>query len=280
MAVYKSSFTRALKPNVLNKYMIEMLCCILISISVLIASVQKNIFFQDLKYSVVSFSKPFIFSIAKPFEYFNNFLLYIGDLKSAHDQNKVLKKQNHEFRILLNEKDFYEIENHRLKKILELESKDYTKKLVGRILIDPYARPNSSLTIDLGKKDGLKINDIVFNENGMIGRIEELGETSSKVLMLLNENSVIPVISKESKKSFFVQGDVNQLKIKHLENSGSLLNNEVILTTDAAGYFKSGIIVGHVNKNNDEIIIQPIAKKSDSIYVSVLVYDFRDFVDW
>ena len=107
MAVYKSSFTRALKPNVLNKYMIEMLCCILISISVLIASVQKNIFFQDLKYSVVSFSKPFIFSIAKPFEYFNNFLLYIGDLKSAHDQNKVLKKQNHEFRILLNEKDFY-----------------------------------------------------------------------------------------------------------------------------------------------------------------------------
>ena len=134
--------------------------------------------------------------------------------------------------------------------------------------------------ISIGKKDGLKINDIVFNENGMIGRIEELGETSSKVLMLLNENSVIPVISKESKKSFFVQGDVNQLKIKHLENSGSLLNNEVILTTDAAGYFKSGIIVGHVDKNNDEIIIQPIAKKSDSIYVSVLVYDFRDFVDW
>ena len=280
MAVYKSSFTRALKPNVLNKYMIEMLFCILISISVIIASIQKNIFFQNLKYNVVSFSKPLIFSIAKPFEYFNNFLLYFDNLKNAHDQNKILKKQNNELKVLLSEKDFYEIENYRLKKILEIDGQNYAKKLVGRILIDPYARPNSSLTIDLGKKDGLKINDIVFNENGMIGRIEELGEHSSKVLMLLNENSVIPVISKESKKSFFVQGDFNQLKIKHLEDTSSLLNNEIILTTDAAGYFKGGIIIGNVNKNNDEIIIQPIAKKSDSIYVSVLVYDFKNFADW
>ena len=61
------------------------------------------------------------------------------------------------YKNILNEKIFYEIENFRLKKILELKYQDYARKLVGRILIDPYARPNSSLIIDLGKSDGLRI---------------------------------------------------------------------------------------------------------------------------
>ena len=37
------------------------------------------------------------------------------------------------------------------------------------------------------------ISDIVFNDKGMIGRIEELGRTSAKVLTVFNQNSVIPV---------------------------------------------------------------------------------------
>ena len=44
MAVQKSSFSRALKPNLLNQQAIEMLVCILISISILIASVKKILF--------------------------------------------------------------------------------------------------------------------------------------------------------------------------------------------------------------------------------------------
>ena len=63
MAVQKSSFSRALKPNLLNQQAIEMLVCILISISILIASVKKNSFFQNLKFNVVSFSKPLYFPL-------------------------------------------------------------------------------------------------------------------------------------------------------------------------------------------------------------------------
>ena len=106
MAVHKSSFSRALKPNPLNQHAIEMLVCILISISVLIASVKKNSFFQNLKFNVVSISKPFIFSIAKPFEIFNNSLLYFKELKNAYEENKILKDENRTYKNLLNEKNF------------------------------------------------------------------------------------------------------------------------------------------------------------------------------
>ena len=48
---------------------------------------------------------------------------------------------------------------------------------------------------------------ILFLMNkGLIGRIIDLGKNSSKVLTIFNQNSIIPVTSIETNKSFFVQG--------------------------------------------------------------------------
>ena len=89
---------------------------------------------------------------------------------------------------------------------MDIKEVDYLKKITARILIDAYKDDGSILYIDVGKNDGLKINDVVFNEKGLIGRVIELGSNSSKVLTIFNQNSIIPVTSIESKKSFFVQG--------------------------------------------------------------------------
>ena len=49
-----------------------------------------------------------------------------------------------------------------------------------------------------------------------------LGNKSAKVLILLDENSVIPVASIDTKKSFFVKGNSNKLILKHLDKKFSL----------------------------------------------------------
>ena len=124
------------------------------------------------------------------------------------------------------------------------------------------------------------MNDIVFNEFGIIGRIAELGKNSSKVLTIFDQDSVIPAFSLESKKSFLLEGDVDKLNLKHLENIFDLKHNEVVVTTDAAGYFKEGIKIGKVQKTLNKVFVQPFAKKSDSIYVNVLIYDFQNQLSW
>ena len=106
------------------------------------------------------------------------------------------------------------------------------------------------------------------------------GKKSSEILSILNVNSVIPVFSLKTKKKFFVQGNKENLKVKHLENEHALRHNELIVSTSAAGYFKAGINIGKVFKTLDEVIIDPFAKKTDSIYVSVLVYNFKDLTNW
>ena len=56
--------------------------------------------------------------------------------------------------------DFYEIENFKLR--LNVENKDYARKITSRVLINPYRSTDLTLFIDVGKVDGLKIHDIVL----------------------------------------------------------------------------------------------------------------------
>ena len=108
----------------------------------------------------------------------------------------------------------------------------------------------------------------------------ELGKYSSKVLSILDEDSVIPVISKKTKKSFFIKGGgEKKLFLKHIDKPFELEHGELVLTTSAAGYFQKGISVGKIVKTLDDVYVKPFAKVSDSIYVNVLIFDFKNILE-
>ena len=80
-------------------------------------------------------------------------------------------------------------------------------------------------------KQRLKINDLVFNENGLLGRVSQVGTYSSKVLTIYSSDSVLPGISVNTKLSVFARGDGDRLVLKHLENKFKLEHNEFVIST-------------------------------------------------
>ena len=74
---------------------------------------------------------------------------------------------------------------------------------------------------------------------------------------------------------FFVNGNLDGFGIKHLEGDNNLINGEMILSTNSSGYFQEGIRVGKVVKVDNKTYIKPLARKEDSKYIKVLVYDFE-----
>ena len=272
--------SRSFKSSLVNSYGLEMSFCLLVCLFFFFSSNQKSNFFIKVKYSVISFSEPGLKIITLPFEHINSSLYYLNDLSNLKQSNNELTYENNILKEKLKLSDFYEIENFRLKKLLNVENKDYAKKITSRVLINPYRSNDLAFFIDLGKIDGLKINDVVFNEYGMIGRVSELGKYSSKVLSILDEDSVIPVISKKTKKSFFIKGGgEKKLFLKHIDKKFELEHGELVMTTSAAGYFQQGISIGKVIKTLDDVYVEPFAKVSDSIYVNVLIFDFKNILE-
>jgi len=274
--VYKSSFGRGFNSSILNSYVLSVMLCIFFSITLFVLSVIDAKTLKILRYSTISFSKPIFIAVGKPFQVFNSSLIYVNEIMQAKEKNLVLLEENKKLAEELDKKNFLLLENQRLKNLLNIEEVDYVKKITARILIDAYKDAGSLVYIDAGKKDGLKINDLVFNEKGLLGRIIELGQNSSKVLTIFDKNSVVPVVSVNSKKSFFLQGGNKRLELKHIEKKFSLKHGELVVSTDAAGYFKEGIKIGRVVKTLNEVFVLPFAKKTDSIYVNVLIYNFTN----
>ncbi len=277
--VYKSSFGRGFNSSILNSYVLSVLLCIFFSVTLFVLSVIDAKTIKFLRFSTISFCKPIFIAVGKPFQIFNSSLIYVNEIMIAKEKNLVLLEENKNLAEELDKKNFLLLENHRLKKLLKVQEVDYVKKITARILIDAYKDAGSLIYIDVGKKDDLKINDLVFNEKGLLGRIIELGQNSSKVLTIFDENSVVPVISVNTKKSFFLQGGNKRLELKHIENKFDLKHGELVVSTDAAGYFKEGIKIGRVVKTLNEVFVLPFAKKTDSIYVNVLIYNFANLFE-
>ncbi len=277
---YRASFSsKSSRSGLISSYGIEIFFCFLLCFFFLVSSYTQNNFFLKTKYYVIAFSEPGLKIISAPFDMIGKSFSSVTEIKEIKKKNTLLINENNLLKQQLNKSNFYEIENFRLKKLLNIDNKDYSKKITSRVLIDPYKSSDFIFFIDSGKNDGVKINDIVFNEFGIVGRISEVGKYSSKVLSIFSQDSVIPVISLNSKKSFFVVGGGEKLDLKHIEKPFELKHSEEIITTKAAGYFKEGIAIGKVVKTLNNVYVKPFAKISDSIYVNVLVFDFENIIE-
>ncbi len=168
-----------------------------------------------------------------------------------------------------------EFENQKLKEQLD----DYlvSRELIfAKIIIDnnsPYLR---SFIINKGSKDNIKMGMVVLDQNYLVGRVIEVNYATSRVLMLSDINSNIPITISPGNLQAIATGNgydyanINYLKKSHFKK----INNESIAyTSGTAGILKSGIPVGKVIKLESEdseiIMLEFFSDFTQLQYVSV-----------
>ena len=98
--VNKSSFGRGFNSSILNSYVLSLVLCIAIAITLFVLSILNNSFIKNARYSVISIGKPFFIIVAKPFQLINESLIYLSEIKDSNqlmkkliEENTLLKKQ-------------------------------------------------------------------------------------------------------------------------------------------------------------------------------------------
>lgn len=272
---YRSSFSNFLKPSYFNYFFIEIVIAILVSVAFIIWSYLYQNQSNEIRRTLINYFSPIVNIVSLPAGQMKLFFEKIDYFFEIDERNNKLDKEIINYKQQLNEMYALKVENYNLRNLLNLKAPPASKKITARIIIDPSSFALSNIFIDVGEEDNVKLNNPVFNENGMLGRIINVNKNTSEVLLITDAKSNLPVLSAQTNLKFFVQGNSNHLKIKHLEEIRRLIDNELVLTTSVSGYFKEGIIVGSIAKNSEEIFIIPSAKKSDSVFVKVLVYDYE-----
>jgi len=144
------------------------------------------------------------------------------------------------------------MENKKLRELIN-ESIN-SNEIISKVLIDRESPFLKSIILNKGTKDKLKIGMAVVDEVYLVGKIIEVNYTNSRVLLLSDLNSKIPVILEPIGMQAVVSGtggDVGKIQYTKEEYGDQIKTEELIAyTSGQGGLFKPGLPVGKISKEN------------------------------
>ncbi len=222
----------------------------------------KAIDYLKMAINEVVYRSSFIVSVPENFiktNYFivnSHFNLYVENKKNIDELNYLRGKD-------LSQK-IITLENIKYKKLID----DYfieDSETVAKVLIDKQSPFLRSVIINKGSKNNIKLGMVVLDEGFLVGKIVEVNFFTSRVLLISDINSKIPVSIQPGDIQAIMSGKNKQEgALQYVKDKNLTLVNEemLVLTSGAGGLFKGGIPIGKITidenmlvNNKDKIVI-------------------------
>ena len=201
----------------------------------------------------------------------------VSDHFEHYDNYQIMQSELQELKSKDLSKKIITFENVELKKLIE----DYfveDSNVYAKVLIDKESPFLRSIIINKGSKNNIKIGMIAFDDKYLIGKVVEVNYLTSRILLISDINSKVPVTVQPLNIQAIMEGSNNQQGSLQYIRGGQLKNDDneelIIVTSGSGGIFKSGIPIGKVNQtnilNNDQIIVDFYSDLSQLKYIKVL----------
>ena len=109
-----------------------------------------------------------------------------------------------------------------------------------------------------------------MTEKNFIGRIVDVNFFSSRVLLISDLNSKIPVITEPSAHHAILSGrGTNKPTLEYLPKKHTIQNGDKVYTSGKEGIFSSGIPIGEVKIENNLITVQLFSDLSQITFINI-----------
>lgn len=167
-----------------------------------------------------------------------------GQAESLKSENTRLKEQ-----LLLLEG--LQRENFRLKQLLSLSSSLSYDYVAGRTIARAPDRWFDRVRLNVGSRQGIKINHIVINQNGLVGKIIETSPSSSLVQLVSDPKSAVACVTEHGQFPGVLAGLTRERgQLTYLQNHAVVKLDEKVFTSGMGGIFPKGLLVGVVEKTD------------------------------
>ena len=167
---------------------------------------------------------------------------------------------------------FLEAENKRLKKVLN--DINYSSELViAKVLIDKQSPFLRSIIINKGSKNNINKGMAVLSDSYLLGKVVEVNYTTSRVLLLSDLNSKIPVTIEPGSIQSILSGDgENSGVLQYIKDNFPIADESIVYTSGTGGLLKSGIPIGKIKQNENQNNVNFFVDFSQLRYVKVSFY--------
>ena len=257
-----------------NKQKFSLLALIFLTFIILVSEKFnfKPIDYLKISLREVAYRSTFIVSV--PENFVKKSYVTIVNHFNVYDENKLLKEKldfelskNYNFEYILEE-------NKRLKSTIE-ETNILTSEIIGKVLVDKKSPFLRSVIINRGSKDRVELGMAVMDKSYLIGKVVEVSFTTSRVLLLSDLNSKVPVdVMPNNIQSILSGTGDNEGVIQYTRQQELIEENAIVFTSGAGGLFKSGIPIGKIFKDssNNKTRVSFFSDFSQLRYVKIISF--------
>ncbi|MGH1421234.1 MAG: rod shape-determining protein MreC [Hyphomonas sp.] len=136
--------------------------------------------------------------------------------------------------------------------ILNLMGEPPESGVTARITAESDGPFSQTLLANAGRAQGVKPGAVALNEGGLVGRVIHLGEHSSRIIVITDFNSRVPVMGEVSGVRAIMRGSAEGVGVlTDLPEQDSLIEGERVLTSAEGGAYPRGLVVGQARMVNN-----------------------------
>jgi rod shape-determining protein MreC len=162
-----------------------------------------------------------------------------------------LRRKNQQLRVQAMQTEDTSRENTRLRQLLGWQRQAPWKLKLAKVVLREPSNWWRTVQIDLGSRDGLRVNQPVLTADGLVGRISSVSLTRSQVLLLGDPDCRVSAqVENETHDSGIIgsSGPLNSefVEMGYLSGSANLKPGQLVKTSGNGGIYPQNIPIGTV----------------------------------
>jgi rod shape-determining protein MreC len=243
--------------------------------------------FMDSRYDYLKqIRKDFSFITSPLITLTNDSINFFANFKSLSKSKALLEEEINQLNIHVDSlsienqmKNYLVTENDNLRKKMHLSKKYSPKKTYSAEIIRPTIRGKAQIiTVNKGKKDGIRQGMPVVNRLGLVGQIYSTYDQTSEVVPLLSKKFAVNALQDNGQNHVIIYGDAEFLVIPFFPASIDVSLGDVFMTSGLDKVYPSGINIGKVvdispeDKQFNKILLKPATFSSQFSLITILDY--------
>jgi rod shape-determining protein MreC len=170
-----------------------------------------------------------------------------------YEQNQQLREELRQMKAWKEAALQLEQKNARLLDLNQVRLDPMLTHVTGVVLADSGSPFRQSVLLNVGARDGIRDGWATMDGIGLVGRISGVGAQTSRVILLTDSNSRVPVMVQPSGQKALLAGDNSDLPpLDFLENADEVRPGDRVVTSGDGGVFPAGLLVGSVVLGTDK----------------------------
>lgn len=236
---------------------------------------------EHVRMAAVDFFAPVHRFLSRPVDAINDAANEARTLLDLRAENQALRDEVAKLRNWYDAAQRLDAENRALRDMLNYAPPPDGSQITGRVIADAGGSYVRNVLVSVGADHGVTKGQAAVTGEGMIGRVTEVGNQTSRVLLITDLNSKVPVIIEGSRERAVLAGDNSSVpKLLYLRQEAQIQLGDRVVTSGHGGLLPPGLPIGVVSQISERgVLVRPYADWQRLEHIRLLDYGLSGPLD-